>query len=363
MSGKHLLVAISSHGFGHLSQVAPAVNALKGLLPDLTITVRGAFDAARIRSRIPLTDSIEAIADDIGMIMIDAVTTDVDASATALHDFHSDWARKVDALAEHLVKHQVDLVLADVPYLTLAAAERAGIPTVALSSLNWADIFEDSLGHRIDQVLLNQIRDCYQSARYFLQCAPAMPMAWLNNRKVIGPVCSPGKPQRERLLHEQQLPPDTWLVLVSMGGVQLDLTLQDWPTYIRNRPVYYVTQADICKTHPHAISIDLIDCHYSDLIASADLVVTKPGYGTFAEVACSGIPVIYLERNDWPETAALTAWLHTVANCRSVTYQQLNSASIEPVMDDLLSQGRYLPVKPSGNDEAATVLANLLGYL
>ncbi len=46
----HLLGAISSHGFGHLSQVAPVVNRLHELIPQLKITVRAVytvkFDAA-----------------------------------------------------------------------------------------------------------------------------------------------------------------------------------------------------------------------------------------------------------------------------------------------------------------------------
>jgi len=357
---KHLLVAVSSHGFGHLSQVAPAVSALKQLRPDLKITVRGAFDATRIRSRLPHADTIEAVADDIGMIMQNAVTTDIKASIAAVKKFHANWDQKVANLANHLSTSKVDVVLADVPYLTLAAAQRAGINAVALSSLNWADIFEDSLGHALDQELLEQIRGYYQSAEYFLQCAPTMPMPWLNNRKLIGPVCSPGTSQRAKLLKQQQIEQQAWLVLVGMGGVQLDLTLQHWPMHIQNRPVYYVAQTEIARTHPHGISVDACDIAYGDLVATADLVVTKPGYGMFAEVACTGTPVIYVERNDWPETVALTDWIQRVARCHSVTYQQLNAGDFTEALGSLLAQGKYEAVIPTGNAEAANVLNMLL---
>jgi len=39
---RHLLVDISFHGFGHLSQTAPVLNALRRLIPDLRLTVRSA---------------------------------------------------------------------------------------------------------------------------------------------------------------------------------------------------------------------------------------------------------------------------------------------------------------------------------
>ena len=38
----HLLVALSSHGFGHLSQAAPVVNQLRTEIPGLRVTVAGA---------------------------------------------------------------------------------------------------------------------------------------------------------------------------------------------------------------------------------------------------------------------------------------------------------------------------------
>ena len=36
----HLFIDISSHGFGHLAQVAPVVGALIGQRPDLRLTLR-----------------------------------------------------------------------------------------------------------------------------------------------------------------------------------------------------------------------------------------------------------------------------------------------------------------------------------
>lgn len=357
---KHLLVAISSHGFGHLSQVAPAVIALKQLLPNIKITVRGAFDSARIKARIPCVDVIDATSDDIGMVMQDAVTIDTQASVAALQVFHQDWAHKVEQLAQYLIRTKVSLVLADVPYLTLAAAQRAHIPAVALSSLNWADIFADSLGAAVEPALLQQIRAYYQYPKYFLQCAPTMPMTWLNNRKLIGPVCSPGIRRRHTIIDKARLEANSWLVLVGMGGVPLDLTMTHWPTHIASRNVHYLVNKELCGSHPNTLDAEALGFAYGDLITSADLVITKPGYGMFAEVACSGVPAIYVERKDWPETKALTDWLHAVGHCQSVTYAQLKDGSFVQAMADLLQQGKYPAVLASGNQEAAKLLFELL---
>jgi hypothetical protein len=48
---------------------------------------------------------------------------------------------RVDREARLLAELQPDLVLSDVAYLPLAGAARAGIPSVAMCSLNWAELF------------------------------------------------------------------------------------------------------------------------------------------------------------------------------------------------------------------------------
>ena len=61
-------------------------------------------------------------------------------------DHHTDT---FDLLPE--MRHpQLDIVLADVPYLTLAAASRASIPAAALCSLNWADIYRHYFNNRTE---------------------------------------------------------------------------------------------------------------------------------------------------------------------------------------------------------------------
>jgi len=47
--GMHLLVTICAHGFGHLGQSAPVLNALRRRLPALRLTVASTLPEARLR--------------------------------------------------------------------------------------------------------------------------------------------------------------------------------------------------------------------------------------------------------------------------------------------------------------------------
>ena len=52
MSRPHLFVDISAHGFGHLAQVAPVLNALTERLPALRLTIRSGLPTAKLQARI-----------------------------------------------------------------------------------------------------------------------------------------------------------------------------------------------------------------------------------------------------------------------------------------------------------------------
>jgi UDP-N-acetylglucosamine:LPS N-acetylglucosamine transferase len=90
-----------------------------------------------------------------------------------------------------------------------------------------------------------------------------------------------------------------------------------------------------------------------------DLIITKPGYGMFAEAAAAGVPVMFTARGDWPETEALVTWLQSKAHCAQITTDALRAGTFEKELSRLLTQGPYTPVAPTGNDEAATLIAAL----
>jgi UDP:flavonoid glycosyltransferase YjiC (YdhE family) len=316
------------------------------------------------------------------MVMRDALTVDLGASLHAYQTFHASLPEKIELLSMELLEQKVDLVLADIPYLTLAAAQKAGIPSVALCSLNWADILEHALLlatsnppentaaqqplspelARVGAEIVGEIRDIYQQADYFLLPTPSMPMPMLTNTLAIGPVCTPGVKRREALTLNTQVAEDGWFVLVGMGGMPLDIKLDAWPTHMLGKPLHYIVADSIAQnsSHPQVIAEAHTGLSYSDLVASADLILTKPGYGMFVEAAAAGVPVLYVERRDWPEAQALTDWFQTVAHCTEISTEALHRGAFAEEMRKLLERGRYDRVAAMGNMQGATFLAQYL---
>ena len=87
----HLFTDISSHGFGHLAQAAPVLNALQTRLPELRLTIRCALPEEKLRSRIHGAFELIPGSSDFGFAMLDAVRIDHATSAQRYRDFHTDW--------------------------------------------------------------------------------------------------------------------------------------------------------------------------------------------------------------------------------------------------------------------------------
>jgi hypothetical protein len=219
-----LLAAISHHGLGHLAQAAPVLNALHVLQPDLELTVWSGLSRAALQARLRIPFVHRAEAADVGLAMTDAMRVNVADSRAAYLAFHENWDARVADEAAWLKARGFDGVFSDVAYLPLAAAALAGIPAVALCSLNWRDIAGAYLaGHPDMAPLLERMRQAYQGARAFLCPTPAMPMAWLDNRAVVPPIMERGVDRRHELAQALEQHRDgrrpTRRVLVGFGGI------------------------------------------------------------------------------------------------------------------------------------------------
>lgn len=356
---KHLFVDISSHGFGHLGQAAPVLTALLKRLPDLHLTVRCGLPRRILAARLPEGFVHIEEASDFGYVMKDAVSVDRDASRIAYQQAHADFAGRVQREADFLRSLRPDLVLTDVAYLPLAGAKAAGIPAIAMSSLHWLDLARHFYGEEAWAApVIADMQAAYADAEMFIQLTPAMPMETLPNRQVVGPVARVASPDaRQRLRKALGVSEEQTLVLVAMGGFDMDLPTDSWPT---DPALRYLMPAAWDCDHPNAIAYTQGKFDFTELLRAANAVLTKPGYGTVAEAACNGVPMLYLRRNDWPEQEPLMTWLHQVGRCREVKRENLDNGAWTDDLNALLASEATIPVIPTGIQEAMALLQRCL---
>lgn len=349
-----LLAAISQHGLGHLAQAAPVLNALRELQPDLELTIWSGLRYAALHARIegPFEHRHEAA--DIGLIMHDAMRVDLAASHAAYQTFHADWPALVKHEAEWLRTQEFDRVFADVAYLPLAAAAQANIESVALCSLNWADITQAYLAQQPGMaVIFRDMITAYSLARVFLQPTPSMPMLQLPSRQNIAPIASLGRNRRRELIQKLTLPAACKLALLGFGGIAYqgigrlpELTDVIWLAPDDWQSDQVIARADI-------IPFSRAGLPFLDLLASSDVLLTKVGYGSFVEAAAHAVPILFLDRPDWPETPYLAAWLAEHGNAAAIDEGILFSCQIETVLTDLWCQPRKPAICADGAIQAA----------
>jgi hypothetical protein len=140
MASLHLLVDISAHGFGHVAQTSAVINALD--VDGLRLTVRSVAPEEVLRRRIRRPFERLPYRQDNGMSMHDALRVDAQASLAWHRALHADFSGRTAEAARELERLAPDLVLSNIPYLSLEAAAACGIPAMAMCSLNWADVLD-----------------------------------------------------------------------------------------------------------------------------------------------------------------------------------------------------------------------------
>ncbi|HEY3327390.1 MAG TPA: hypothetical protein VGK14_09480 [Novimethylophilus sp.] len=353
----HLLVYISGHGFGHVAQTAPVLDRLRALLPELRLTICSSVPAAHLRARIHGVFDHIGDAADFGMVMASALDVLADQSLAAYREFHHGWHARVEHEAARISRLKPDWVLSNIAYLPLAAARLAGVKSAAMCSLNWMDIFCHYCGSLPGAAeILGQMHDAYRAADTFLRVTPGMDMPSLDHVRAIGPIARLGGNCRGEISRRLGLEQDEKLVLVSMGGIATQLPVASWPVL---PGVRWLVPADWRAARPDIAVLESLGMDFIDVLCSCDAFICKPGYGSFAEAACNGVPVLYVSRHDWPEEHCLVEWLSRHGRCAEISRQRFEAGELQAALDGLW-EAAGPRVAPGGIDEAADYLLKRL---
>lgn len=302
--------AISAHGYGHAAQVVPVLNALGALVPHLHALMRTTVPASFFRDRLTIPWKISPVQQDVGCVQNGPLAIDIDATWREHRLFHAAWDARVKAEVEAMQAARPAVVLADAPYLALEAARLAGVPSIAHVSLTWDLVLAELPSPPdIDRArLLDGIRHAYRCADLALRMTPAPPLDLFRNRIDIGPIAEPAAPRRDDLADRLQLAPGDQTVLVGFGGVPLEslpfARLEELAGY------RFLFDGPVPDDSRRVVSAKRLPFSFKSLLASVDIIMTKPGYGTIVEAVALTQPVVYVRRYNFADEEPIVAYLH-----------------------------------------------------
>jgi hypothetical protein len=354
-----LYVALTYHGFGHVAQTAPIVNVLMEEEPLLRLVIESLAPRSLLQRHFHHPFEHLECGTDFGMVMHDSLDVDAEASHRRYGEQLQQWDALIADSRARLQQHRAALLFGNVPYVPLVAAHQLGIPSVSMCSLHWANIYQAYCGQLPGgDAVHRRLLQAYRCGDVFVAPAPSMPMPELENIVRTGPIARIGKPCRRELAAQLAIAADMRLVAVFMGGVETGIPLADWP---RTPGTHWLIAGTPCPSRPDMTAIESLPQPYIDILCSVDALVTKPGYGSFAEAACNGVPVLYVPREVWPESPHLAAWLVQHGQCLRLDREVLATGALMPRLTQLWAQPAAAPLPPTGIRQTAAILAAQIG--
>jgi hypothetical protein len=354
--------AISAHGFGHAAQVVPVLNALGRKIPGLRTILRTAVPASFFQNRLVIPWELSAVQQDIGCIQQGPLSIDVDATWREHARFHATWNDRIQAEIEAMNQAHPNLVLADTPYLAIAAGAEAGLRTVGLVSFTWdlvLSAFSTPPGID-DQALTRAIRQAYARADLALRITPSPQMDIFKNLVDIGPICEPASSAREALSAQLRLSPGERTVLIGFGGIPLaSLPTADLDSLNGYR---FLFDGPVPPSSTRFVSTQSLPFSFKTLLASVDIIMSKPGYGTLVEAVALRTPLIYVRRYNFADEQSLVDYLHRYGRGVELAGADFAAGRWESVLDAVgdLPTPSIPPPTASGAEDAADVLATYL---
>jgi hypothetical protein len=344
-----LLVDITAHGWGHLSQTAPIITALREHHPSIELVVRSGLPPELVAQRLPGIKRHYNSDAEFGLVMESPFQVKRSATLQRYQSIHASIERSIDSVTSIIAEERCEAVFTNIGYIAILAAERASVPSIACSSLNWGDIFSAYCGHLPDALPIIECMDsAYSKASLFMRLVPGLPMDKLVTHPITRPIANIGKNKRALLVETLGLKRSSTIILCSFGGM---LPVAP-PPFVSEQDGLIIIGPRAWSGHG-VIPVDDLPIPYADVLASVDGVVTKPGYGIVSELGCTATPAIMVSRGDWPEEPCLLRWLSVHGRHISVTDMTVLSATF---VKDWLSEcaGRPITVaQPGGEHDVA----------
>lgn len=362
---------ISGHGFGHAARSIEVINAVLARRPETRIGVRTSAPRWLFDLTVKGKVAFSTLECDTGVVQIDALNLDEADTIRRAAAFHSDLVTRAASETRVLRELGAGLIVGDIPPLAFAVGAAAGIPSVGLGNFTWDWIYGEYPRVRLAPSLLPAIRGAYAKASMALRLPMSAGFDSFSNVKDVPFIARHASRSREDVCKLLKLPSDKPIVLASFGGYGLPGLETDALAKFKKYTV--VTTANLPigrarKETPAAerkgsfISVNeegMYDSgvRYEDLVAAAEAVVTKPGYGIISECIANDAAVLYASRGHFPEYDILVEEMPKHLRTAFISHDDLFAGKWESHLDKLLAQPK--PKKKPETD-GADVAADLL---
>lgn len=303
---------VTGHGLGHATRVAEIVRRLAAEPHGCEVHVvsgapahvfEGCEAAEGSTGRGAVALRTKTL--DCGARQADALSVDREGSLQQYLDTAVRPRQRV--LAEEaawLASVKADVIVSDIVPLACAAAAAAGVPCVCVSNFSWdfvySEYFTSTVHSKELRALVWQIAEDYSRAELLLRLPGHTPMPAFRDVVDVPLVVRPLRRDRAETRAALGVPQGAKLVLYQFGGQEAD-----WGVDASWLPDGW--RCVVASTKPGGPVLPPnwsrapADAYTPDLVAAADCVLGKIGYGTASESLAYGVPLVFVRRDHFNE--------------------------------------------------------------
>jgi hypothetical protein len=333
-----------------------------GRRPDIRIVVRTSAPRWFFENAARGPIELQEVEVDTGVVQIDSLRLHENETALRAAGFYATFEARVEAEAAILAELDASVVIGDVPPLAFAAAARARVRSIALANFTWDWIYGaypqfEGLAPGVISVIRGAYAHTTRALRLPLH-GGFEPMAGVLEDVPL--IARHAKHRREAVRRALGIGDDAVVVLASFGGYGLRLPYREVARVSRFTLVVTDHEtgpegADTGGPLRRYANEELAarDLHYPDLVAAADVVVSKPGYGIVSECIVNGTALLYTARGRFVEQDTLVAEMPRVLRCRYIPQEELLKGVWDDAVDALLRQPPPPERRPTNGAEVA----------
>jgi L-arabinokinase len=295
---------ITGHGLGHASRSLEVIDALIAGSPDQRTIVRSSAPAWFFRNAPPQVE-FQAFEADTGVAQIDSLRIDEQQTARAAAVFYRDFDQRIATESRFLQSVGAAVVVGDIPPLAFAAAAQAGLPSIAIANFTWDWIYRgypefDTLAPGVIAAVEQAYRAATKALRlpmhggFHSMAAMTRDIPFVARRSARDPLDT-----RRQL----GLSGDRPVVLASFGASAALVPLDEVSRSTAMSIVEFPREPPPGLTYP-------------DIVAAADVVVSKPGYGIISECLANDTALVFTSRGRFVEYDVLVAEMPRVLRCQ-----------------------------------------------
>ncbi|MFC7371381.1 glycosyltransferase [Fictibacillus iocasae] len=348
---KTLAYYISDYGYGHASRSIALIRELLGKDKDIVVVICHSYALDFMKSSLSEHGDrvfFHYVRTDVGYVLRkDSLEVDSEELEKELRTY----VMKLPALAveeaDYLRSFNVSAILSDISPVAMETAEQLGVPVIGVSNFTWYTAYQGM----VSEECLTSLRHYYEKMDCFIALAGS-DEHWDNqiNAGFYARHVNEETVQKIKQSFNKKLIFMPIGMKIELGSIN-ELPIWDHPQFS------FVVSHNMNIEHPNVTQIQENDNEVQHYVAAADLVISKAGWGTAAEAAVAGTPLLLIERNAFTEDRNTTKALVNGGFAKSVSWEELQH------IDLLQEYERFSNNRAVAPNEVSTIANTILDYI